>query len=271
MAMRIAVFAAMPQETGPIVRLDPGWHSIASEPFPTSILRSPEREALLVQTGIGRSAAAQAARQIAARGQAGPAMDLMLSVGFAGALSPDLTLGQLVFCSELRVLDERSGICAARYRCGRGTTRSTEASDFFIDHAVESAVFVTVDRLRSKAEIAPLVSHTRAVVEMESTAMADVAHELGIPFIGLRAISDEASFDIDLGLDSVMGKGGTIGLRELIPAVLFRPRLARSIPRLFRGSRLAGRNLAQMLASLPALPQQELLALACPPRPVHRG
>ena len=94
MAIRIAVFAALPQETAPILRPDAGWRRVAGKPFPISAHQSPGGETLLVETGIGTQRAAQAARYIAKVLLSATPPDLMISVGFAGALSGRLTLGQ---------------------------------------------------------------------------------------------------------------------------------------------------------------------------------
>jgi hypothetical protein len=104
-----------------------------------------------------------------------------------------------------------------------------------------------------------------AVAEMESTSIAEIAHTHAIPFIGLRAISDDLGLEVDLNLDSIADRRGRVRLPKLVPALLTRPRLVRSLPPLYRGSRLAGRNLAMTLTALLALPEDELRALADPP------
>jgi nucleoside phosphorylase len=268
MAMRIAVFAAMPQETGPILRLKPDWRPKAKEPFPIYFHRSQGREILLVETGMGNESAERAARHVVATGGSQAPIDLMLSVGFAGALSPHLGLGQAVWSAELAVLDSSGGACVVRYRCGSERGTPTDAAGFFASHAVLPARFVTVDRLRSKAELSRLVPGTSAVAEMETTSIAEVAHAHAIPFIGLRAISDELSLEIDLDLDSITDRRGRVHLSKFALTVLRRPHLAGPLPALYRGSRMAGRSLARTLAALLALSEEDLQALGGPPRPV---
>jgi nucleoside phosphorylase len=269
MAMRIAVFAAMPQETGPILKLNPGWRSAADGPFPISVHRSPEREVLLVETGIGPELAGRAARQLVAMTEPDTPIDLMLSVGFAGALSPDLLLGQPVWSAELAVFDDASRDSVVRYRCSTESGVSTNALGFFGHQAPRPVRFVTVDRLRSKAELARVVMTVPAVTEMETTSIAEVAHTHAIPFMGLRTISDELNLEIELNLDSIVDPRGRIRLAKLMLAVLRRPRRAWSLPALYLGSKLAGRNLARVLGELLAASEADLRALAGPPRPVQ--
>ncbi len=269
MAMRIAVFAAMPQETGPILKLNPGWRPMADEPFPIAVHRSPQKEILLVQTGIGVELAGRAARQVVTMAESANRIDLMLSVGFAGALSPDLLLGQAVWSAELAVLDSSSATSVVRYRCGTEPGAPTDTLGFFAGHAVRPVRFVTVDRLRSKAELAGLAAGKPAVTEMETTSIAEVACTHAIPFMGLRTISDELNLEIELNLDSIVDRRGKVHLAKLMLAVLGRPRRAGSLPALYRGSKLAGRSLARILTELLAAPEADLRTLTGPPRPVR--
>lgn len=269
MALHIAVFAALPQETAPILRQDAAWRRVAGKPFPINVHRSPGGETLLVETGIGTQRAAQAARYIAEGLLSATPPDLMISLGFAGALSSRLILGQTVWAKELAVLDASAETCVVRYRCGGGAGGPSNTPDFFAEHAVEPVRFLTVERLRPKTELARLVPESSAVTEMETTSIAEVAHAHATPFVGLRAISDELDLEIDLDLDSIVDRHGRVRLYKLLPTVLARPRCVRSLPALRRGSKLAGRNLARTLAALLALPEEDLRALAGPPRPVE--
>ncbi len=209
---------------------------------------------------MGNEAAERAAKHVlTVLGPQAPP-DLILSVGFAGALSPALTLGQLVYSHELAVYDHSSGSCPVRYWCGG----SADLAALVESMAVRPARFVTVDRLRSKAMLARLVPGTPAVTEMESTSIAAVAHAHQIPFLGLRAISDEISDEIEWDLDSMVDAHGRLSLPRVALATLRRPRLAGSFPRLYQDSKVASRDLARTLATLLAVPEEELRTLVGP-------
>jgi adenosylhomocysteine nucleosidase len=269
MTMRIAVFAALPQEISPILRLNPGWRPVADEPFSIHAHRAPEREILLIRTGVGTEPAGRAARYIAERAGSTLPIDLMVSVGFAGALSSDFVLGQVVWAGEVAVFDDSSGTCAVRYLCSDAAGGPAGSPGFFAGLAVTPVLFLTVDRLREKAELARLVLATLAVVEMETASIAGAAHAHAVPFMGLRAISDELSLEIDLDLDSIVNDQGKMRLPPIMLAFLARPRLVRSLPALYHGCRLAGNNLALVVEHLLVAPEEELRALAGPPRLVE--
>jgi adenosylhomocysteine nucleosidase len=262
MALRIVVFAALSQETGPVLKLMPGWRSLARRPFRTWRHQSSGTEVLLVETGMGNLAAERAALHIFAGAVAQALPDLILSVGFAGALSPDLALGHAVYARELAVYDDVSRTCPVRFKFNP----SADLAALLESLRVRPTRFVTVDRLRPKATLAELVPETPAVTEMESTSIAAAAHARNIAFLGLRAVSDVLSDEIEWDLDSMVDAHGRLSRSRVALAVLREPRLAGSFPGLYRGSKVAGDSLALTLAGLLALPEEELRALVGPLR-----
>jgi nucleoside phosphorylase len=57
-----------------------------------------EKPCILVQTGIGRRRAEKATQSVLERYP----VTTLISIGFAGALTPDLTIGDVVACSTVR-------------------------------------------------------------------------------------------------------------------------------------------------------------------------
>lgn len=121
-------------------------------------------------TGMGSQRAAQAVREVALVAP-GPGTHILFA-GFAGALSPDLTIGS-VLCPAT-VLNE-SGQAA------------------MVDGQMPDSL-VSVDRIISTPQLkSQLASNTGAVaVDMESHAAAAAALEAGVPLTVIRSISDEA-------------------------------------------------------------------------------
>jgi len=253
--IRVVVLAAIPQESHPLLKLLGTSRKLAGQPFPTWLQRSSHLELLVMESGIGAERAWRAARHALS----GSRIDLLVSVGFAGSLWPGFSLGQVVWSRELTAYYE--GVGGLR-KAGFRPVSTLGLSAFCQAQLIQASRFLTVDRLRPKAGMAARFAAEPAVVEMESTAVAAAAHGRNVPFLGLRAISDGSTQDIQWELDSVVDRDGRLSAPKLMLAVLRRPSLLRSLWRLRSNSRVAGRNLAAALMALLQLPEQDLLAIA---------
>ncbi len=253
--IRVVVLAALPQESRPLLKLLRESRRLAGEPFPTWLHRSAQVELLLVETGMGEERARRVARHVLSRSR----IDLLVSSGFAGSLWPDFRLGQVVWSRELAAYDERSGR-ASPVGFRHGPVPGLDA--FCRIHDVRPARFLTVDRLRSKAGMAGRFAEYPTVVDMESTPVAAAAYGRGVPFLGLRAVSDRSTEEIEWKLDSIVDRAGRVSAPGVMLAVLRRPMLLRSLLRLWRSAQVAGRDLATTLTALQQLPEDDLRALA---------
>ena len=253
--MRVVMLAAMPQESRPLLKLLGESHRLAGEPFPTWLQRSSHVELLLVETGMGAERAGRAARHVLSALR----IDLLVSIGFAGSLWPDFRLGQVVWSRELAAYDASLESALSE---GFRPASTLALTAFCRIHNIRTARFVTVERVLSKAGMTGRFAEDPAVVEMESTAVAAAAYGRGVPFLGLRAISDESTQEIDWEPDAVVDRAGRVSAAKVMGAVLRRPILLGSLPRLWRSSRVAGRDLAAALTALLQLPEEDLRALA---------
>ena len=249
------MLAAIPQESRPLLKRLGTSRKLAGQPFPAWLQRSFHVELLVMESGMGTERAWQAARHALS----GSSIDLLVSIGFAGSLWPGFRLGQVVWSRELTAYAEGAGaLSSVGFRPGS----TLGMTDFCRTHEVRPARFLTVDRPRSKAEMAGRSAAEPTVVEMESTPVAAAAHGRRVPFLGLRAITDESTQDIDWDVDSVMDRTGGLSAAKVVRAVLRKPSLMRSLFRLRGSSRVAGRTLAAALVALLQLPEEDLRALA---------
>jgi adenosylhomocysteine nucleosidase len=256
----------MPREYRPLLRLlDPG-RMAAVHGYPSWIGKISGREILVLETGIGVRHATEAARCLVAR----YSLDLVLSTGFAGGLSPDLRVGDVVWSREVAAHEAVADRIQFQYRCEAAPI----LEDSLTGLGARPARFVTVERLQSKGHLAEIARATTAVgtlattavgtlattavVEMESAAVAAVAYRQRIPFLGLRVISDTVSLEIDLDLDAMLDRRGRFSTPRAILAALRRPSVLLSLPRWSAYSRLAGDALADFLVALLGLPEDDL-------------
>lgn len=166
-------------------------------------------------TGLGARNAERAVRE--ALRELRPSR--VFTCGFAGALNPDLVIGDVVCTRETPV----TGAKPVYFFCA-------------------SRVAVTV------AEKSALRAQTGAdVVEMESAVIARVCAATGVECVTLRAISDTAHEDLPLDFNALMTAEEKLSLLKLALAVLKAPQKIPALIRLGRNSALAAGRLAEVL------------------------
>jgi hypothetical protein len=117
-------------------------------------------------------------------------------------------------------------------------------------------------RSSSKAVLAERLAGVPAVTDMESVPVAALAHARDVPFLGLRAVSEGSTYEIDWELDSIIDRAGRIRFEKVVLAVIARPGLAVSFRRLRKNFAVTGRELARALAALLSLPEEDPRSLA---------
>jgi adenosylhomocysteine nucleosidase len=166
---RIAIIAALPREVAALVRGVKGDPALAAK----KIYLYELPHAVVVAAGMGRERVTLAVQAAIERG----AIAELISVGLAGACSPEVGAGQVIEVGE--VVDVRTG---ERFRtAGDGAT-----------------IVVSTDSIASVAEKARLHAAYRAsAVDMEAATVARLAQAHGIPFRAIKAISDGYDFELE--------------------------------------------------------------------------
>jgi len=217
MKSRPAFIAALPREIAPLVnRLADHWRCNVAQRRRGIYLYWNDR-AIVACAGMGAHRAALATE--AALG-AGPVSSLT-SIGWAGACDHSLAVGAVV--EPGLVIDAGTG-----ERFGSGAR----------------PVLVTVPIPAGVAEKSRLAeSYSAALVDMEAAAVARLALARNIPFCALKAISDDADFEL---LDMVRFVSATGQFREAAFGlyVALRPWRWSSVLKMTQSSKLAAENLA---------------------------
>lgn len=190
----IVITAATKQEIDRISRCLDSRQRIANDGYVAWQGTCKNKEILAVQTGIGKGMV---------EGVLGPLLTCykataLLSLGFGGALTGELSTGNLVICSTVIPLNETDG-------CLSTEVNPCYANEHLVTHAIEAAggsglkwthgKSVTVSRLVSNMmEKQELGERTRAqVCEMEDYWISRIAASRQIPFLAVRIIYDEIS------------------------------------------------------------------------------
>jgi hopanoid-associated phosphorylase len=158
-----------------------------------------------------------------------------VSFGLAGGLSPAVAPGDLILADAVvlphgeRIATDlawRSRLSALIEVAGRAPHQAAVAGSdrLLATVAAKRALFAATGAL---------------AVDMESHAVAEVAHAAGRPFLVLRAIADPADQALPRTATVALGPGGEVRLLAVARALLERPAELPALLRLGRQSRRA--------------------------------
>jgi adenosylhomocysteine nucleosidase len=202
--VKVGIIAALPREVNALVE---GWeHRVAGANVRVWV----KKNAVVVCAGMGRERAALA---VQAAMEAMP-VKALLSVGVAGACDPALRVGEIV----------RAGVVVD---CATG--------ERFEDSRYQTTL-MTINTVADVKEKARLYSpYGVSAVDMEAAAVAHLARVYGFEFGAIKAISDEANFEIE-GLDRFATADGQFRVSAFALHAALRPGLWGKVITLARNS-----------------------------------
>jgi adenosylhomocysteine nucleosidase len=162
-------------------------------------------------SGIGKDNATKAAELLVSKGVKG-----LISWGCAGALTPDLKPGALLFPEKILT----------------ATGQTVNTTEHWLTHIKKNLPIIhrSVRLVESLSLIATaddkkkLHQQTHAVaVDMESAAIVQVAEKAGISSLVIRAIADSASLNVPSALSYALNTEGEIVLNKLFKYLLTHP------------------------------------------------
>jgi adenosylhomocysteine nucleosidase len=165
----------------------------------------------LVVAGMGRESARRGAQLLLD----GHRPRWIVSVGFGGALSPDLKRNDVVMATEVLDLEGRRFAIDVGVGVGPGGQGPR----------IVPGRLLTVDRIiRTAAEKADLRGRFAAdVVDMETSAVAALCSERLVKFLSIRVVSDEAAVDLPAEVASLMTRSGSYRVGAALRAIWQRP------------------------------------------------
>ncbi len=198
---------------------------------------------LLVKTGMGRQRAEAAIRFVMEQHP----IDVLISFGFAGALTDDLDVGDTVLPSVVQVVRDENPEESAEESYPIENRLFEQATNALMDAGirVQAGVLVTAEQpVFSPDDKRRLGSdHHADIVDMETFWIAQIVSHAHVPLIALRAVSDTVQ-DAMLPFDRMMSDQGRWKWRQTTAFFLCRPwRLALPL-RLYANARRAARSLA---------------------------
>lgn len=237
----IGLIAAMAEEIAPLLKTAERVEKVPAGRFTSYRVQLGDSTVWLVQSGMGEHHAAAAMEQLLAT--ATPSV--IISFGFGGAVLKGLHVGDVV----IGVSSWRYSQSGFQLQPG-GTHPCNEAVIAAL--AREGSGRLTVGEIITSTQI--LVKNDLAgklpggmsapVLDMETAALAELAHRHGLPLIALRAISDDAGEELGFSLQEFTDEELNIRPGKVLATILRKPQIIPQLIRLARNSSLAGKKLA---------------------------
>ena len=223
---KVAIIAALQREVRPLVK---DWPTATAEHQGREFTVYESTYAIVVCGGIGLEAARRAAEAIIAK----YSPEIIISAGVAGALVPELHLGETIFPGA--VIDTQDG--------SRHETAIKAAP--VGNTALGRTVLASSPEITGVKRNQQLAKYGAHAVDMESAAVARAAQVHGLAFVAIKAISDE--LDFELPEMSRFIRRGQFQTAPFLLYVALRPWLWLRVVRLARNTQLASENLCAWL------------------------
>mgnify|MGYP000888071579 FL=1 len=223
--MKIGIIAAMPEELIHLTQnLDkPQEVQVLGNTYYTGTIG--KTEVVLVQSGIGKVMSAMSVAVLADHFQ----VEAIINTGSAGALAEGIAVGDVVIADKLVYHDV--DVTAFGYAYGQmaGQPLYFESDKNFItriqtnlsqlEQTWHLGLIATGDSfIAGDDKIASIKSHFPDVlaVEMEGAAIAQAAQVLGLPFLVIRAMSDNANHEASISFDEFIIEAGRRSAQVLL-------------------------------------------------------
>lgn len=220
MSCKVVIIAALEREVAPLVK---GWRVL--EDSISSVYRTfQQNDTVVACAGIGASPA----KICAERAVSCFSPVILVSAGLAGALSPEMKVGDVLIPAI--IVNARNG---AQIQTGHGGGTLVTASGVAGPEA---------KRLLAR-------QYSGLAVDMEAAAVAEVANSCGVGFSAVKAISDDDDFPVP-ELESFVDHDGKFLTGKFIAHLAPRPRLWGTVRKLAANSAKASQELCDVLRNL---------------------
>ncbi|MED4203260.1 5'-methylthioadenosine/S-adenosylhomocysteine nucleosidase [Neobacillus mesonae] len=176
-------------------------------------------DVILLRSGIGKVNAAMSTTILLEKYKP----DCIINTGSAGGTNPDLNVGDAVISTEVRHHDV--DVTAFNYEYGQvpqlpaaftadeklmaiAETAAKELNNFQIVKGLIASGDSFMEDPERVAFVQSKFDNLQAV-EMEASAIAQVAHRFGIPFVIIRSLSDIAGKQSEISFDQFIDKAAT--------------------------------------------------------------
>jgi adenosylhomocysteine nucleosidase len=225
-ARSILVLAPMRSELRPVVRQLRA--TAAHVPGATVAYRASLDPASVTAAliGVGPAAARQATERLLDAGS----YDHVVVSGIAGGIGPEAEIGALITPAEVEDLST-----------GTRFEPVTPAG-----HVPKGAIATTADLITDDGAVAALVERGIVGLDMETSAVADVCQQRGVPWSVFRVVSDRPQDGLlEPGVFEILERDGSVNLGRAARYIARNPMRIGALARLGRDSSAAARRAAR--------------------------
>lgn len=247
--MKIAIFAAFPQEIKPIVKKFRPFKKIRITSFKIYLTEHMSSQLLLILTGMGITNAENTIRHVIE--EYNP--DVIISIGFGGALYDGAVIGDCIWGSRIILFPGGSKAeldLPDNQEILKPLMRGT---------GIREGSIVTLNRWMHKKDIKQALQQELLlpICDMETFPLAQVSIQKGISFISVRSITDTAYQEIPFHPEEVTDRTGNYNLSKALWLILKKPKLLPEIIKLCRNTKSASLRLCLAMTCLIGLLNQK--------------
>ena len=223
--MKIGIIAAMPEELAYLIEHleNAGQEKVLDNTYHTGKIGPVDL--VLVESGIGKVMSAMSVAILADNFK----VDAVINTGSAGALAAGIEVGDVVIADKLAYHDV--DVTAFGYEYGQMAQQPLyfESDKKFVSLIQESlsklnqkwhlGLIATGDSfIAGEDKIKAIKEHFPQVlaVDMEGAAIAQAAHVLNLPFLVVRAMSDNANHEASISFDEFIVEAGRRSAQALL-------------------------------------------------------
>jgi adenosylhomocysteine nucleosidase len=202
--------------------------------------RLPEGDLAVVVTGVGEDSSRDALIALDTRFQP----SAIISVGYAGATTPELGVGDICVATALHMEDGDPAVPhPASLEIARASSALSPGRPWHFGESFTAASVVS-----TRAEKEGLAQrHGVQWVDMESAVVGRLASRFAVPWLSIRAISDALDDDLVAEATSLVGEGGRSLRGRALRHILTNPGHLPAALRLRRQAHHASRALGEAL------------------------
>lgn len=214
---------------------------------------SKNKEIIIVRSGVGQALAYKAAREAVKKFP----LRYIISIGFAGGLTPELKISDLILSDNIFFCENEGSLFLFNKvqlsQASRLYNHGNKIKKILNKNSIKYKFgnIISINKVASSVKFKEWLGKNYPVmgVEMETASIAKIAEEQKIPFFSLRSVSDEVSHSI-IWTSKFTNENGKINKLGLAFHTLTHPTLIPRAIELKKNASKAAKTLTKALTKI---------------------